>query len=108
LLVFQITRSDAESKLNRHRQGNGLRDRKYLLHVQYKLRCLLSLVVLTAPASITQSVASNRRALESRVHVLTVTANRLMVRSMYVATMIKGPRFDADSGARGAEESIIS
>lgn len=105
---FQVTRSDAESALNRRCQGNSLRDCKYLVRFQYRIDSLLSLAMLTAPASITQSVASNRLALESRVQVLTVTANRLIVRSMYVATMIRGPRFDADSGARGAEESIVS
>jgi hypothetical protein len=107
LLIFQVTCFDSKSVLNRHSQGNGLCNREYLLHSRHQAYCLLYFIVLTAPASITQSVANSRLALESRAHVLTVTAKRLTVRSMCVATIIRGPRFDADSGARGAEESIV-
>lgn len=107
LLIFQVTCFDSKSVLNRHSQGHGLRNSRYLANSQHQSCCLLYFIELTAPASITQSVANSRLALESRVHVLTVTANRLTVRSMYVATIIRGPRFDADSGARGAEESIV-
>jgi hypothetical protein len=62
---------------------------------------------LTDPASITQSVPNSRFAFESRVQILTDTASKLIVRRMYVATMTKGPRSEDESGARGADESIV-